>query len=39
MAIYVVAILLLDEKDEEASEPHMRIAQRMLRDIHFQQQD
>ena len=37
MAIYMVAILLLDEKDEEAFEPHMRITRRMLRDIHFQQ--
>jgi len=37
MAIYMVTILLLDEKDEEVFKPHMRITQRMLRDIHFQQ--
>jgi len=35
MAIYMVAILLLDEKDEKVFESHMRIARRMLRDIHF----
>jgi len=33
----MAAILLLDEKDEEVFKPHMRITQRMLRDIHFQQ--
>jgi len=37
MAIYMVAILLLDEKDEEVFESHMRIIRRMLIDIHFQQ--
>jgi len=35
--IYMVAVLLLHEEYKEAFEPYMRITQRILRDINFQQ--